>query len=155
MDRQYLIPPALISLVLYIIVLGVVCVNLCDYSDTWSIILNWGLVIILACIFNIYVIIPYGILWWGSLFCNTDGYSIGAVLLLTLMTVAATFIASIVHQTYGRSKKPNKKTGKNEELNRSSIIKCILLNIVSPPAAALIGSIVMICIILDLSSKKK
>ncbi len=156
MDKQYLILPACFSIFLNVVVLGIVTVNLCDYSDTWSIIGCWGLVIILACLFKVYVVIPYALLWWGAIFCQYDGYGVGAVLFLTMMVAAATFIATIVHQIRNHSGKPDKKSqvaGKNN-LDAWFIGKCLLFSVFCPPAAAILGIITTLGTCRELTSKK-
>jgi len=153
MDKLYLIPPAFFSLALYAVALGIIAVNLCDYSDSWSIILNWGLVLFLLYLFNIYVFIPYALLWWGSLFCKTDGYSITSVLVLTGVIFTASFVTTLVKQIYDHSGKPDKTSGKKEP-NIGLMLKYMLFSIVSPPSAIIIGGATMIGIISNLSSKK-
>lgn len=160
MNKRYLVLPACFSIFLNVAVLGIVAVNLCDYGSVWSIVGCWALVIVLACLFRMYVFIPYAILWWGALYCRTDGYSIGAVLVLTGMVVAATLIASVVHAINNHSGKPDRKSqglplGANKkELDFPFIVKCTVYSAVCPPAAAALGILTMLGTARELTSKK-
>lgn len=141
MEKRYLILPMLFSLILYLGVIGIILVNLCDYSDAVDIVFSYGLIIFLAAVFKIFVVIPYTIFWWtAAFFCN----DFEPMVILTGITVTATFVASIAYQIFVKN-----------EITFKYVFTCVIISFIAPPTALIFGTITILTVFYKLISEKK